>query len=106
MILNTQINVCTDGQHINSFKLQINYNPIGIVYKFAFLCFVIENKLNRKWHINYVVNNLNITLYCLNRLKQLCPQIIVLTLYNTLIVQHNKYGLVLIILFISIIYCF
>ena len=72
-------------------NLKINNTYIEHVYEFNFLGVI----LNWNTHINSIASKISRTVGLLYRLKDIYPQSVLLTLYNTLILPHFHYCLLL-----------
>ena len=60
-----------------------------------FLGITIDDKLNWKEHVNYISKKKSKSNGIINRLKTLLPKSALLTLYNTLVLPHLNYSLLL-----------
>ena len=76
-------------------KLIINNVQIEMVKQFNFLGIIISSTLKWNSHIDYISKKLSKVIGVMYRLKYIYPQAILLTLYNTLIVPHFTYGLLI-----------
>ena len=75
--------------------LKINNTDIGHVFEFNFLGVMFNFYMNWNIHINYIATKISKTVGILYRLKDIYPQSVLLTLYNTLILPHFHYCLLL-----------
>lgn len=71
--------------------LMLNNIEIQLVEKFNFLGLVLNKRLTWNDHINKVANNIIKTVGIMNRIKLLVPKYILNTIYNTLILPHLTY---------------
>ena len=76
-------------------KIKINNTSVEIVGEFKFLGIFIDKHLKWSTHIEFIANKISKYIGVINRLKHTLPPRILLTLYNTLILPHLNYGLVL-----------
>ena len=63
--------------------------------EFNFLGVMFNSQMNWNTYINYIVSKISRTVGILYRLKDIYPQSVLLTLYNTLILPHFHYCLLL-----------
>ena len=79
------------------FKPQISLDncEIECVDEFNFLGIIFDKHMSWKSHINKLANKLSKYIGILNKLKRILPLNIKLTLYNSLIKPHLKYGILL-----------
>ena len=75
--------------------LVINNTPIERVTNFNYLGLQLSNDLNWDKHKCVIPLKLTKTIGALNRLRYECPEKILLTLYNTLILPHLNYCILL-----------
>ena len=64
-------------------------------HKKVFLGITVDDKLNWKEHVNYISEKKSKSNGIINRLKTLLPKSALLTLYNTLVLPHLNYSLLL-----------
>jgi len=81
----------TPQKQITSFSLKIDGTEIDRVSEFNFLGLIINENLNWKLHTEKIANGISKTIGVLNRLKHLLPLNIKITLYNSLILSHINY---------------
>ena len=63
--------------------------------EFNFLGVMFNSQMNWNTYINYIASKISRTVGILYRLKDIYPQSVLLTLYNTLILPHFHYCLLL-----------
>ena len=68
---------------------------IEIVDKFNFLGFILDKELKWKVHIQSITKKISKIMGVLCRLKHFLPEEILLTIYNTLVLPHLNYGILL-----------
>ena len=76
-------------------NLKINNTDIEHVFEFNFLGVMFTSHMNWNTHVNYIASKISRTVGILYRLKDVYPQYVLLTLYNTLILPHFHYCLLL-----------
>lgn len=76
-------------------KIIINNKPICKVDKFKFLGFYFDSTLSWKTHIEYISNKISKVNGILSILKYYLPNRILLMIYNSLILSHLNYGILL-----------
>ena len=76
-------------------KLKLDGNEIEIVDEFNFLGFLIDKHLTWKNHINFISKKISKSIGMMCRLKHFLPKHILLTIYNSLILPHINYGILL-----------
>lgn len=76
-------------------NLKINEHNIEFVDQFNFLGIIFDKYLNWNHHIDMISKKVSRSIGILNRLKRYLPQAVLLTLYNTLILPHFNYGILL-----------
>ena len=76
-------------------ELKLDGTIIEYVNEFNFLGICIDKHLTWKSHINYITNKLNKTNAILCKLKNILPQNILITIYNTLFLPYLNYGNIL-----------
>ena len=64
-----------------------------MVSSFNFLGIILDQSLSWKKHVSVVTNKISKTLGILYRLKDIFPENILLTIYQSLIASHMNYGL-------------
>ena len=74
-------------------NLSINETTIERVNTFNFLGLTLDENLNWKAHINKISNKISRAIGIMNKLKHILPLNIKLTLYNTLILPHINYNI-------------
>ena len=74
-------------------NIQINGSNIEFVENFVFLGITINNKLIWNSHKNKVTNKISKTVGILNKLRYFLPSGVLQTIYNTLILPHLIYGI-------------
>ena len=80
---------------LTPLRLHINNTIIEKVDSFNYLGIILNENLTWKNHIEMVANKIAKITGILNRLKYVYPWQILLSLYNTLIMSHINYGLLL-----------
>ena len=85
----------TSNRAVQYPNLKINNTDIEHVFELNFLGVVFNSQMNWNTHINYIVSKISRTVGILYRLKDISPQSVLLTLYNTLILPHFLYCLLL-----------
>jgi hypothetical protein len=83
----------TPQKQLTPLSLQIDGTEIDRVTEFNFLGLIINEHLNWKTHTEKVSNSISKTLGILNRLKHFLPLNIKTILYNSLILSHLNYCL-------------
>jgi hypothetical protein len=73
--------------------LQIENKNLDMVEQFNFLGIELDDKITWSSHINKISLKITRALGIINKLKLILPQRIMMILYNTLIVPHLNYGL-------------
>ena len=73
--------------------IRIDNNIIEQVQKFNFLGLIINSHLTWQNHIDHIANTISRVIGVMYRLKHIYPKSILLMLYNTLIVPHFTYCL-------------
>ena len=76
-------------------KLKICESEITCVDSFDFLGITIDKHLTWKSHVDKVSNEISKTIGILNRLKIYLPLNAKLAIYNSLILSHINYGILL-----------
>ncbi len=76
-------------------ELMLDNSVIERVNEFNFLGIVIDSNLSWKNHNDYICNKLSKTIGVINRLKNFLPLSVKVTLYNSLVLSHINYGLLL-----------
>jgi hypothetical protein len=85
----------TPQRKVSKPKLLIDDNEIMYVNEFNYLGIHFDKNLNWNKHIEVISKKISKTCGILNRLKRYLPQHILLTLYNTLVLPHLNYGVLL-----------
>ena len=85
----------TSNRAVKYPNLKINNTDIEHVFEFNFLGVMFNSHMNWNTHINYIASTIARTVGILYRLKDIYPQSVLLTLYNTLILPPFHYCLVL-----------
>ena len=78
---------------IPSFSLKLGNTNIEKVYDFNYLGLTVDTNLNWKKHTEKVANRCSKKIGVLNRLKYVLPLCIKTMLYNTLMLPHITYGI-------------
>ena len=78
---------------VNQITLKLNGQNIEMVSSFNFLGIILDQSLSWKKHVSMVTNKISKTLGILYRLKDIFPENILLTIYQSLIASHMNYGL-------------
>ena len=76
-------------------KLIINNVAIEMVTQFNFLGIILSSTLKWNAHIDHISKKISKVIGVMYRLKCIYPEAILLTLYNTLILPHFTYGLLI-----------
>ena len=79
----------------NNIKLKINRNEIEYIDTFNFLGLTINSQLKWKKHIDVISTKITKVIGIINKLKYYYPKNILLTIYNTLILPHINYGILI-----------
>ena len=77
---------------IPKLKLEINNNEIEMSSEFNFLGIILDETLSWHPHITYLGNKISRAIGIMNKLKNLLPQRTLHTLYNSLVLPHIYYG--------------
>ena len=85
----------TSNRKITYPNLKINNTNIERVTQFNFLGVMFNSHMDWSRHINYISMKISRSTGILYRLKDIYPQSVLLTLYNTLILPHFHYCLLL-----------
>ena len=85
----------TSNKAVKYPNLKINNTDIEHVFKFNFLGVIFNSHMNWNTHINYIATKISKIVGILYRLKDIYPQSVLLTLYNSLILPHFHYCLLL-----------
>ena len=85
----------TPHREVTYAKIRINNTSVEVVGDFKFLGIFIDKHLKWSTHIEFIANKISKYIGVINRLKHTLPPRVLLTLYNTLILPHLNYGLVL-----------
>ena len=87
----------TSNRAVKYPNLKINNTDIEHVFEFNFLGVIFNSHMNWNTHINYMYIATKITkiVGILYRLKDIYPHSVLLTLYNSLILPHFRYCLLL-----------
>jgi len=78
---------------VEEIKLKINNSDIEFVTEFNYLGIIFDSNLSWNAHINMISRKISKSLCVMNKLKNVIPTNIRLTLYNTLILPHINYGI-------------
>ncbi len=78
-------------KHINASHLVIDGDVIDRVLNFQFLGLTLDEYLNWKGHINKISNKISISMGILNKLKHFIPMKTKVLVYNSLIVSHLNF---------------
>ena len=73
--------------------LTINHSNIDRVTKFNFLGVILSYNLKWDKHINYISQKISRIIGVMHRLKYIYPRHILFRLYNTLIIPHFTYSI-------------
>mgnify|MGYP000297251403 CR=1 FL=1 len=76
-------------------EMEINNTVIECVENFNFLGIVIDKHLSWKDHIDKIASKLSQTTGVMNRIKEFLPTHILQTIYNSLVLPHLNYGILL-----------
>ena len=85
----------TAQRKVNQPNLRLDDNEIEIVAEFNFLGFLIDKHLTWKNHLNSISKKISKIIGIMCRLKHFLPKSILHTIYNSLIVPHINYGILL-----------
>ena len=85
----------TAQRHITYPKLNINNVAIEQVTQFNFLGFILNSSLTSTSHVQHISVKLSRVIGLMYRLKHIYPQSVLLLLYNTLVVSHFNYCLLI-----------
>ena len=85
----------TSNKAVKYPNLKINNTDIEHVFEFNFLCIIFNSHMNWNTHINYIATKISKIVGMLYRLKDIYLQSVLLTLYNSLILPHFHYSLLL-----------
>ena len=85
----------TQNKHVPQLNLSINGVNIDKVESFNFLGITLDTHLNWNAHINKVSTKIGRAAGIINRLKHQLPTNIKIKLYNSLILCHINYGILL-----------
>ena len=85
----------TSNRAVQYPNLKVNNPDIEYVLELNFLSDMFNSHINWNTHINYIASKISRTVGILYRLKDIYPQSVLLTLYNTLILPHCHYCLLL-----------
>ena len=75
--------------------LQINGNKIERVTEFNFLGLVLQSNVSWNKHINHISLKVSKAIGIIHRLNSVYPLSVLLTLYNTLVLPHFNYCILL-----------
>ena len=85
----------TINKRIQYPEMKLNNIAIERVSKFKFLGIWLDEYLNWNQHISHISIKLSRINGTMSRLKQICPQSILMMIYNTLSLPHLNYGILL-----------
>ena len=85
----------TSNKAVKYPNLKINNTDIEHVFEFNFLGVIFNSHMNWNTHINYIATKISKIVGILYRLKDIYPQSVLLTRYNSLILPHFHYCLLL-----------
>ena len=85
----------TSKKKVKTPQLKIDDSAIQFVEDFNLLGMILDSNLTWKKHLEMISNKISRTSGVLNRLKNYLPQHILLTLYNTLVLPHFNYDILL-----------
>ena len=85
----------TINKRIQYPEMKLNNIAIERVSKFKFLGIWLDEYLNWNHHISHISIKLSRINGTMSRLKQICPQSILMMIYNTLSLPHLNYGILL-----------
>ena len=80
---------------INFSSLEIEDIAITYVEQFSFLGITLDKHVNWNAHTNNISNRISSVIGIINRIKQFVPPAILKTIYNSLILPHLHYGILL-----------
>ena len=83
----------TRDKSVKYLSLLINGKLIERVTQFNFLGLTLESSMSRNLHINHILLKISKAIGILYRLKTIYPQLVLQTLYNTLIQPYFNYCL-------------
>ena len=82
-------------ENIYTPKIEINNLKIDRVSHFDFLGIILDENLNWKDHINKISTKISRVIGILCKMKNFMPPFILKTLYNSLIMPHLTYGILI-----------
>ena len=85
----------TINKRIQYPEMKLNNIAIERVSKFKFLGIWLDEYLNWNHHISHISIKLSRINGTMSRLKRICPQSILIMIYNTLSLPHLNYGILL-----------
>ena len=85
----------TPHREVTYPRIKINNSSVEVVDEFKFLGIFLDKHLKWSTHTELIANKISKYTGVINRLKHTLPHRILLTLYNTLILPHLHYGLLL-----------
>ncbi len=85
----------TTNKRTPDLQLHIEGIPIEQVFEFNFLGLTLDDKLRWNRHIDKISNKISRNVGILNSMKHFLPVSIKTLLYNSLVVSHINYGLIL-----------
>ena len=80
---------------ITNPNIILDDTPVEIVDNFNFLGIVIDKHLNFKSHVDKIAIKISRAIGIINKLKHFLPENILLSLYNSLILPHLNYGILI-----------
>ena len=86
---------CTTNKRTPDLQLHIEGTPIERVYEFNFLGITLDDKLRWNKHIDKISNKISRNVGILNSMKHILPISTKILIYNSLILSHINYGLLL-----------
>ena len=82
-------------RQLNPIQFSINGRDMDVVSHFNYLGIILEENISWKKHVAMITNKLSKISGVLHRLKYICPQNILKTIYKSLFVLPINYGLLL-----------
>ena len=80
---------------ITNPNIILDDTPVEVVDNFNFLGIVIDKHLNFKSHVDKIAIKISRAIGIINKLKHFLPENILLSLYNSLILPHINYGILI-----------
>ena len=84
----------TPQRQVTYPEIYLNEIKIDFVTTFNYLGIIIDEKLNFKTHIDMITNKISRVVGIMKKLKNFLPKSALIHIYNSLILSHINYGLV------------